>query len=140
MFVLGGIGMIPPARGHLILGETIGYIGRTGSAYDVTFNNWFIMQICCLIISPAFFSAAIYLTIGNLAVIVGKANALLKPMFYVIIFSSFDFIALVVQAVGGAGASEAEQKGTDTRPSTHIMVPSPSQSLSFLPHHPSIET
>jgi len=73
------------------------------------------------------------------AVIVGKANALLKPMFYVIIFSSFDFIALVVQAVGGAGASEAEQKGTDTRPSTHIMVPSPSQSLPFLPH-PSIQT
>jgi hypothetical protein len=47
-------------------GETIGYIGRVGSAYDVTLNNYFIMQICCLIISPAFFSAALYLTIGNL--------------------------------------------------------------------------
>jgi RTA1 like protein len=50
----------------LMSGETIGYIGRVGSAYDVTLNNYFIMQICCLIISPAFFSAALYLTIGNL--------------------------------------------------------------------------
>ena len=46
-------------------------------------------------------------------------------MFYVIIFSTFDVIALVVQAIGGAGASQAEQKGTDTKPSTHIMVPLP---------------
>ena len=50
----------------LTKGEIIGYIGRVGSAYDVTLNNYFIMQICCLIISPAFFSAALYLTIGNL--------------------------------------------------------------------------
>jgi hypothetical protein len=50
----------------LISGELIGYIGRTGSAFDVTLNNYFIMQITCLIISPAFFSAALYLTIRNL--------------------------------------------------------------------------
>src|ERR1700738_4312818 len=43
-------------------------------------------------------------------------------MYYIIIFSTFDIIALVVQAIGGAGASQAEQKGTDTKPSTHIMV------------------
>jgi hypothetical protein len=53
---------------------------------------------------------------------VGKANSLLKPAYYVMIFSSFDLIALVIQAIGGAGASEAEQKGTNTTPSTHIMV------------------
>ena len=44
-------------------------------------------------------------------------------MFYVIIFSSFDLIALVVQAIGGAGAAQGEQKGTSTETSTHIMVP-----------------
>jgi hypothetical protein len=54
MFILGGIG------------EAVGYIGRVGSAYDVTLNNYFIMQIVCLIISPAFFSAGLYVTIGNL--------------------------------------------------------------------------
>ena len=56
------------------------------------------------------------------AVIVGKANSFLKPMYYIIIFSTFDIISLIIQAVGGAGASMAEQKGTDTTPSTHIMV------------------
>jgi hypothetical protein len=43
-------------------------------------------------------------------------------MYYVIIFSTFDIISLVIQAVGGAGASKAEQKGTSTTASTHIMV------------------
>lgn len=101
--------------------ETIGYIGRVGSAYNVTLDNYFIMQICCLIIAPAFFSAGLYLTIGNLAVIVGRANSLLKPMYYIIIFSAFDIAALTIQAIGGAGASKAQQEGTDPTPSTHIM-------------------
>jgi len=65
LIVLGGIGIFNFIS-VLKAGETIGYIGRVGSAYDVTLNNYFIMQICCLIISPAFFSAALYLTIGNL--------------------------------------------------------------------------
>lgn len=38
------------------------------------------------------------------------------------LFSSFDIVALVIQAIGGAGAAEAEQKGTNTTNSTHIMV------------------
>jgi hypothetical protein len=101
--------------------ETIGYIGRVGSAYDVTLNNYFIMQICCLIIAPAFFSAGLYLTIGNLANIAGRVNSLLKPMFYILIFSTFDLAALIIQAIGGAGASKAEQQGTDPWPATHIM-------------------
>jgi hypothetical protein len=55
--------------------------------------------------------------------IVGRANSFLRPMFYVIIFSTFDLIALIVQAIGGAGAAQGEQKGTSTDTSTHIMVP-----------------
>ena len=38
------------------------------------------------------------------------------------IFSTFDIVALVIQAIGGAGASQAEQQGTSTLKSTHIMV------------------
>jgi len=48
-------------------GEIIGYVGRVGSAYDVTYDIYFIMQICCLIFAPAFFSAALYLAIGTLS-------------------------------------------------------------------------
>jgi len=50
----------------LSLGEIIGYAGRIGSAYDVTLNNYFLMQIVSLVIAPALFSAGLYLTIGNL--------------------------------------------------------------------------
>ena len=53
----------------------------------------------------------------------GRANSLLKPVYYILIFSSFDVIALVVQAIGGAGAAQAEVKGTNTGNATHIMVP-----------------
>jgi len=65
MFVLGGIGIIQSAK-YSQLGEVIGYAGRVGSAYDVTLNNYFLIQIVCLVIAPAFFSAGLYLTIGNL--------------------------------------------------------------------------
>jgi len=43
-------------------------------------------------------------------------------MFYVIIFSSFDILALVIQAVGGSGAARAEEQGTNTTNSTHTLV------------------
>jgi RTA1 like protein len=43
-------------------------------------------------------------------------------MYYIIIFSTFDVVALTVQAIGGAGAAQAQIQGTDTTPSTHIMV------------------
>jgi hypothetical protein len=42
------------------------------------------------------------------------------------IFSSFDVVALIVQAVGGSGAASAEEKGTSPTNSTHILV-SPSK-------------
>jgi RTA1 like protein len=63
--VLGGIGMIS-RRPLDEIGEIIGYIGRVGSAFDVTKDIYFIIQICCLIFAPAFYSAALYWTIGIL--------------------------------------------------------------------------
>jgi RTA1 like protein len=53
---------------------------------------------------------------------VGRENSLMKPVYYLIIFSFFDAIALVIQAVGGAGAAIAQQNGTSTEKSTNIMV------------------
>jgi len=52
--------------------EMIGWIGRLGSAlnqewtpifgggYAAPTDTWFLMQICCLIIAPAFLAAALY--------------------------------------------------------------------------------
>ena len=66
VFVLGGLGIFAPIFRLINAGEMIGYIARVGSAYDVTYDIYFIMQICCLIFAPAFFSAALYLAIGTL--------------------------------------------------------------------------
>jgi hypothetical protein len=43
-------------------------------------------------------------------------------MYYVIVFSTLDLIALTVQAIGGAGAATGQKNGTSTTNSTHIMV------------------
>jgi len=80
------------------------------------------MQITTLIIAPVFFSAAAYITLGALIRIVGRDSSLLSPRMYVIIFSSFDVISLVIQAIGGGSASVADQRGTSTKAGTHIMV------------------
>jgi len=47
-------------------GETLGYIARALGANDVTYVDYFLIQIACLVISPALFSAGLYLTIGNM--------------------------------------------------------------------------
>lgn len=47
-------------------GETLGYIARALGSNDVTYVDYFLIQIACLVISPALFSAGLYLTIGNM--------------------------------------------------------------------------
>jgi hypothetical protein len=127
--------------------EIIGWAGRTASAKcpysqsklmhesrQTTLTNHktliylslrpddFLMQITTLIIAPCFMSAAAYITLGALIRIVGRQSSLLSPRMYVIIFSSFDVISLVVQAIGGGSASVANQRGTSTKVGTDIMV------------------
>lgn len=65
-------------------------------------------QICCLIIAPAFNSAAIYLTLKHIALCFGTEWSYIKPRFYTYIFIIFDLVSLVLQALGGALASSAD--------------------------------
>jgi RTA1 like protein len=111
----------------------LGYISRALGARDVTYVNYFLIQIACTVISPAFFSAGLYLTIGNMygpvatllnksAIIAGKANSSLKPIYYILIFSSIDLIALIIQSIGGAQAAVAMKSGTAATAASHITV------------------
>ena len=50
------------------LGETMAYIARALGSTDVSDVDCFIIQIAGTVISPVFFSAGLYLTIGNLYV------------------------------------------------------------------------
>lgn len=88
------------------LTEIIGYVGRLIMRSN-PFGDGFIVQICCLIIAPAFNSAAIYLTLKHITLCFGAESSLIKPKNYTYIFITADLVSLVLQAVGGAMASTA---------------------------------
>ncbi|KAF5023539.1 hypothetical protein F66182_4406 [Fusarium sp. NRRL 66182] len=89
------------------LSQVAGYGGRIGLYFNVYDMNAFFAQICCLIIGPAFNSAAIYLMLKNLTTVFGPEWSLLKPVQYTILFIAADVISLVLQAAGGGMAASA---------------------------------
>lgn len=74
-----------------------------------------------LIIAPVFFSAALYVLLGQLILALGRGSSLLSARSYAAVFCTCDVASLIVQAIGGAKAS-----GADTDAGlllgTHIMV------------------
>ncbi|KAI0179022.1 RTA1-domain-containing protein [Hypoxylon sp. FL1284] len=104
------------------LTELIGWIGRTWSARCPYNSNAFMIQIVTLIIGPVFYTAALYVLLGNLIIILGRNYSLLSAKMYTIIFVTCDVISLIIQAVGGAMASMASGDHKDTKPGTNIMV------------------
>ncbi|KAH7122828.1 RTA1 like protein-domain-containing protein [Dendryphion nanum] len=81
--------------------EILGYISRIQMAYG---GGRFIQYLVCLTIGPAFFSAALYLCLARVIAVFGEDLSILKPRTYAITFMIADFIALVLQASGGAVA------------------------------------
>ncbi|OQO04791.1 hypothetical protein B0A48_09715 [Cryoendolithus antarcticus] len=90
-----------------VLLEIIGYIGRIMLSQNPFPDNPFLMSLVCLTIGPAFLSAGVYLCLARLVVIHGEDLSSFKPRTYTIIFITSDFVALVLQAAGGAIASGA---------------------------------
>ncbi|KAK4506209.1 hypothetical protein PRZ48_004174 [Zasmidium cellare] len=114
-------------RGHtyatvMILGtisEIIGYAGRVWSYYDQWNETPYLIQIICLTIAPAFYSAGVYLCLAGIVRVFGEGNSRVRPLWYTYIFVPCDVIALVLQAAGGAlaatsidGASDAAELNT----------------------------
>jgi hypothetical protein len=89
------------------LGEAIGYLGRVLLHSNPYSNVGFEMQICCLIISPAFIAAAIYLTLKHTVLVFGPEHSRIKPKFYTWIFICCDIFTLVLQGAGGGIAASA---------------------------------
>lgn len=88
--------------------EVIGYIGRIQLSKNPFSSNAFLMYLVCLTIAPAFLSASIYLCLSRIVVAYGEGLSRFKPGTYTIMFICFDFIALLLQAAGGAIASIAD--------------------------------
>ncbi len=102
--------------------EMAGYIGRTLSNGDYTVLDWFLLQIICLTIAPAFIMGGIYYILAKFIMIYGTKFAIMKPMWYSYIFIVCDVISLVIQAAGGGLAATSLTANESTESGTHVMV------------------
>lgn len=109
------------------LGEAIGYGGRIMMNSNPWSKTGFKIQICCLILSPSFLAAGIYLTIKHLVIYFGPEMSRIRPKMYTRIFiscelstsdefdgmsfdrffmvSTGDIVSIISQAAGGGVAS-----------------------------------
>lgn len=102
--------------------EAIGYVGRVMLHQNPWSVTGFQIQICCLILGPAFNSAAIYLTLKHVALTFDPEYSIIKPRWYTYIFITGDLISLVLQAIGGGMAATAGEDRHQQNLGTHIMV------------------
>ncbi|KAL4243408.1 hypothetical protein ABKN59_001269 [Abortiporus biennis] len=102
--------------------EIIGWSGRIWSSKNVLLLDPFLMQITTTIIAPTPLVAANFVILGRLIQRLGPSYSRLSGKWYLIVFTSADIIALIIQAVGGANASEAVQDGRDPAKGGRIML------------------
>jgi hypothetical protein len=91
--------------------EVIGYIGRV-MMHSNPFNDSFLLYLVTLTIAPAFLTAAIYLCLARIVVVYGEEWSRFKPRTYTILFCTCDFLALLLQAAGGAIASGSNSQSS----------------------------
>ncbi|TBU31275.1 RTA1-domain-containing protein [Dichomitus squalens] len=104
------------------IGEILGWSARLWSNQNVSNIEPYIMQITTTIIAPTPLIAANFVILGQIIGRMGQRYSRITAKWYTIIFCAFDIVALVVQAVGGAGAAGAVQKGKNPTPGGHIML------------------
>lgn len=95
-----------------ILTEIIGYIARIAIHSNPFLKTNFLIYLVTLTIAPAFLSASIYLCLARIVVVYGKERSRFRPRTYTVVFCTGDFLALLLQAVGGAIASGASSTST----------------------------
>lgn len=74
-----------------------------------------------LTIGPAFLSGSVYLCLSRIVVAYSQSISRLKPRTYTLTFMACDFLALVLQAAGGAIASTSDTE-SDKQMGINIMI------------------
>ncbi|KAF2123243.1 RTA1 like protein-domain-containing protein [Lophiotrema nucula] len=110
------------ALGLGCLGECIGYIGRIMLHNNVYDDLGFQIQICCLIICPAFVSGGIYLTLKHVVFKFGEEWSVLRAPWYTYIFITGDIFSLVLQGAGGGIAATADNGDSLQDVGTNLMI------------------
>ena len=90
------------------LTSTIGYAGRLILQNNPWSSTGFQIQICCLIIAPAFITAGVYLTLKHITLEVGAQFSRIQPRLYTWIFCLADLFSLILQGTGGGIAATAD--------------------------------
>ena len=88
-------------------GEAVGYVGRLMLHSNPWSNTGSTIQVVCLILSPSFITAGIYLTIRCLLSVYGKEHSRLRPRLYTWIFIGGDVLSILTQVAGGRIAAGA---------------------------------
>ncbi|EXJ71596.1 uncharacterized protein A1O5_05404 [Cladophialophora psammophila CBS 110553] len=102
--------------------QSLGYVGRV-ILHNNPFNEiGFQIQICCLILGPAFNSAAIYLVLKHITLTFGPEYSKLKPNWYTWIFITGDLVSLVIQAIGGGMAATANDNQSQQDIGDNLMM------------------
>jgi len=90
------------------LGETVGYAGRIMLHYNAWSDTGFKTEIVCLVLSPSFLAAGIYLTLKHLVIYFGAEKSRIRPGLYTAVFISCDVASILMQAAGGGVAASNE--------------------------------
>ena len=85
-------------------------------------QNGFDIQICCLIIAPAFIAAGVYLTLKHIVLELGFSFSRLQPRFYTWIFICCDIFSLVLQGAGGGIAATADDNKALQKTGNDLMM------------------
>lgn len=102
--------------------ECIGYVGRILLHSNAWSNTGFEIQICCLIIAPAFMSAAIYLTLKHITLCFGPHLNRFPAKYYTWAFVSADIFSLILQGAGGGIAASATNGSNMVNVGADLMI------------------
>lgn len=90
--------------------EICGYIGRILLHGDPFWKPYFLLYLIDLTIGPTLIAAGIYLCMARIVVMYDdgrKTVARMRPRGYTLVFLGWDFLSLLLQAIGGGIASLA---------------------------------
>ena len=105
-----------------LLTFTPGYVGRITLHSNPWSSNGFEIQICCLIIAPAFIAAGVYLTLKHIALELGANFSRIRPKFYTWIFCLADLLSLIIQGAGGGIAATADSGSNMQKVGNDLMM------------------
>ncbi|XBW36657.1 hypothetical protein QEN19_002231 [Hanseniaspora menglaensis] len=123
---------------HLI-GQAIGYLGRLLSVANISGlslnnKNYFLLQFCCLTISPNFYNAAVYSEYRNIIYTYGTSKEKVsklsvfgksfQPLLLSSCFIISDITCLVIQGLGGGveGTSVTSSNASGLKAGNNIFI------------------